>query len=164
MTRGPAPGSVGFPKDEIARIACEAWWGEQSMANAVAEHFGVSNAAARNLISRARKAGFTIPYQLGWQPLRPVPECGTSGAYSRHLARGEEPCEDCRREHAARAKRYRETGSERVPVEFDAPASSIVLQCECGWTSDNATAMVWHCRTIHGRRATVQERTPKVSL
>ena len=48
------------------------------------------------------------------------------------------------------------TGSQRV--------TEIVLQCGCGWTSDNATAMVWHCRTVHDRRATVEERTPKVSL
>lgn len=167
MSRGPKPGTVGYPKDVIARIARDAWVDDQSMARAVAAYFEVSEQSARSLISRARLAGFDIPKQLGWNSGTPLAECGTPGAYRRHLKAGEEPCEACRADNAARRRRYRNTGSEVVPVDDDFVApqvSSVVLQCECGWTTDNATAMGWHARSIHNRQATVAERTPKVSL
>ena len=169
MKRGPAPGSVGYPKDIISHVAYEAYMNDESMARAVAAHFGVSEQSARSLISRARLAGYRIPTQLGWNSGTPRAACGTPGAYRRHLKRGEEPCDACRADNAARKRRARKTGSEQTPVELPdrdipAPVTGVVLQCGCGWTSDNATAMVWHCRTVHDRRATVDERTPKVSL
>ena len=169
MTRGPAPGSVGYPKDIISHVAYEAYVNDESMARAVAAHFGVSEQSARSLISRARLAGYAIPKQLGWNSGTPRAACGTPGAYKRHLRRGEEPCEACRADHAARSRRRRAEGTEAAPQPvFEPPVSTgvreIVLQCACGWTSDNATAMVWHCRSVHDRRATVEERTPKVSL
>jgi hypothetical protein len=54
-----------------------------------------------DLCRDARNAHQRQTYAAKHGPRRPLLPCGTDGAYSRHLKRGEVPCVPCLRAHAA---------------------------------------------------------------
>ena len=169
---GPIPGtSAKRPPSEIARIARIAHLLDQSMAQAVAVHFGVSHRAATQLITRARKYGHDIPLQTGWnggvyaQPDNPIrATCPSPGAYKRHLQNGEQPCGACRRDHADRAAKRRREGSERPDFEprdyVQPPRYTIRLMCDCGAVFGGVPEITRHTVAAHGRAPSKQERTP----
>lgn len=63
--KGPAPGTVGRPKAEIARVALEAIAAGRLATVVVADTFRVDRRAAASMIYRCRLAGYDIPTQKG---------------------------------------------------------------------------------------------------
>ena len=169
---GPARGTTNiYPPAEIARVALIAQDLGLSMATAVSVHFNVTPTNARSLIARARTYGFDIPSQVGWnggvyerytKPQQAT--CPSPGAYKRHLFDGEEPCSECKRDHAERAKRYRQAGSEKPafePSEYVQPVRyAIRLMCDCGAVFPGVPELTRHTVAAHGRAPSKQERTP----
>lgn len=63
--KGPAPGTVGRPKADIARVALDAITAGRLATAAVADTFSVNRRTAASMISRCRRAGYDIPTQRG---------------------------------------------------------------------------------------------------
>ena len=173
-SRGPEKGTgIKYQPAEIVKVALEAYKQGQSMAVAVAGHFGIKPTYATHLISRMRADGWDIPSQRGFNNDASGNDnsfrapCGTPGAYKRHLNAGQEPCQACKDDKARRARLRRAGVSTARPEPgYDGPTDTWVtfirLMCEtCGDYVDSVSKLTHHTLQVHGRPPTRDERTPR---
>ena len=133
----PPPSAPRRPADHagVARVAREAAAAGKPMGRAVAEHFGITPAAATKRIEAAREAGHAIP-RRGEKPAA-APSSATP-------------------EPVAEVKPLR---SPKSPSKM----ALVCDECEAEFAADRAADLNRHCLQKHGRRPTPAERTPVVA-
>ena len=161
MKPGPVKGvPFKWQPDELFKLCVWADKHGHSMAQTLAERYGISESNARTRISRLRQLGYDVPTQLGWNG-QESHGCGSAAGYQRHLREGSTTCDACRAHNNARVKSYRATGTSAGTPTFTPPSTELRFQCECGEWAVSIHRLVEHTVSAHGRGPHRWERTPQ---
>jgi hypothetical protein len=160
--RGPVPGTTGRPAAEVARVCIDAYANGRNMAQAVADHYRCSIAAARSAVSRARKA-HTIPYDYGYtDPVRGWQQCG--GHDPRWVAAVTHAHKVAAARRAANppAPKAKPPRTPRALRKFTPPRPTgrTHLCADCGHQAATGWELAGHTLDTHGRTLTATERAP----